>query len=168
MLQAKTAMAALSQSLYPIAIALCLFPFVDMAGRLLPPHFENVQWRFGAVGLMFGGTLVMLVIGMTLLSFVATARKDARVLVGLSWVAFVFAAVVAAALVLFALDTLQLRSSVQTQLRQSMLQAAASAAGGAILVITALVGLGIGARRARRSLRTEVAPDKDQIAIVGA
>jgi hypothetical protein len=146
---------ALTRSLYPVAIALCLFPLADMVGRLLPPHLNNVQWRFGALGLLFGGTLVMLVLGLALLSFVASANKHAKVLYTVNVVAIALAVLVAAGLIVFALDAVQLRSTIREELKSSMATAAASAALSACLTVVAFGSLAVATIRARRIVRSE-------------
>jgi len=127
----------------------------DIVGRLLPMHPGNVQWRFGALGLLFSGTLVMMVLGLALVAFVAVARKHVTVLLVVAATATIVAMLVAAGFVVFGLDAVQLRSTLREEFRVSMATAAASAALSASLTITALVGLAVAALRARRSVRSQ-------------
>ena len=156
----QTATGVFTRSLYPLGIALSLFPLADIAGRLLPMHLDNLQWRFGAVGLVFGGTLVMMILGLGLVAFVAASRRDANVLTVIAGVAIAIATILLAALVVFGLDALQLRSTIREELRASMAMAAMSAAVGALLTVSALVGLAVAAIRARRTIRSESRLDR--------
>ena len=155
-----------ARSLYWIGIPLCLFPLADMVGRLLPMHPGNVQWRFGALGLVFGGTLVMMVLGLALVAFVAASRRHSAVLLVVAVVALAIAVCVVTGLVVFGLDAVQLRSSIQQELRPSMTTAAVSAALSALLTVVALIGLATACFRTRRDLRSDMRATERTPAIV--
>jgi hypothetical protein len=114
------------QQYRPFLLALYLVGALFIVGSLSEPIFQiwplrlgEVSWRFGAAGLMAGG-MIGLVFGLTWLMGVAAVLEHRRVLRGLAVVNLVMAVVLTGACVLFALDFLQVRSTVNPQLRGSL------------------------------------------------
>lgn len=157
MLNDKSAHVAFARGLYPVGAALVLFPLSDIVSRMIPSNFGTLQWRFAALGLSMS-SLSVLIIGVTLLGVVAAIRGNRGLLRTLSIFSWVIAAALVGSLVLFSLDTLQMRGSVQPAAKPQLAKMALSAAVAGTLHLIAFVGLGIAAWRAtRRSAATEAA-----------
>lgn len=149
----RNAVKAYAGALYPLATAVAVFPLADIVARLIPLQLGNVQWRFGAVGLVLGGSLVMMMLGLGLFGFTASEREHRGVLGPLAITAFAIAGAIFLALMLFALDTIQLRPIVRPEVKPAMRNAAVSAVVGGILSIAGFTAIGLGALRARRALK---------------
>lgn len=131
------------RKLYPVGAALTLFPMADIASRLYPANFGNIQWRFAAVGLGLS-SLSMLLVGLALVGLTAAVRDDRAVLRALALIATVIAVVVLASIAVFLLDTLQVRSLVQDPAgRPPLYEAASTAIIAGILSAIALVGVAV-------------------------
>src|SRR5687768_18377023 len=111
----QRAVNAYTRAMYPLAVAVAVFPLADMVARLLPLQVGNVQWRFGAVGLVLSGSLVMMMLGFALLGFTASEREHRIVLGPLAIAAFTIVGAILLALILFALDAIQLRPIVRPE-----------------------------------------------------
>ncbi len=86
-IQANTATArSLARAGYPIALLLILVPLLDTVPKVLPAHPGSADWRYGAVGLLFG-SVVTPIIG---LAIAGAAALIARQRVGLMVVSLVF------------------------------------------------------------------------------
>jgi hypothetical protein len=104
----------LAPCLYLLAVILIVVPLFDAASTTLPFRASNVQWRFGAAGLLSN---TLLTPGLGFLLAVVTAVtlqhvRTQRVLAILSWVAIV---ALAGLLVMFTLDALQTRAMIRPE-----------------------------------------------------
>jgi cytochrome c biogenesis protein CcdA len=150
----KTTLGALSRSIYPFAVALAVFPFVDMAGRLLPLHLGNTQWRFGAFGLVLGGTLVMMMLGLAVLAFVAALRENRWILTVIAVFSGVMALLTFGVIVVFGLDAIQLRAMARPELKEAFIRSAVVACVAGVLCVVGFASVALAAFRARRLLRS--------------
>jgi hypothetical protein len=122
----------LAPCLYLVAFILIVVPLFDAAISTLPFRPGNVQWRFGAIGLL-SSTLLTPGLGFLLAVVTAVTLQHVlvqRVLAILSWVAV---AAVLALLVLFTLDALQTRPMVRPEMRMAFIVASTTAAGKLLL-----------------------------------
>ena len=163
----RTAVNAYARALYPLALAVAIFPLADMVARLVPIHLGNAQWRFGAVGLVLSGSLVMMMLGLALLGFTASEHAHRKVLGPLAVAAFAIVGAILVALILFALDAIQLRPIVRPEVRTAMRNAAISAIVGGLLSITGFTAIGLAALRARRVLTKPPADSTTPALVVG-
>lgn len=96
---------------YAVAALLVLFPLLDTALSVLPPRPGEVAWRFGAAGL-FSRAVMTPLLGLLLAFAVALLLEQRRALRLIAVVSGLTAALLATALGLFLLDSLQMRSQV--------------------------------------------------------
>ncbi len=92
------------------AVLLIVLPAVDFTTNVWPLRFGDVQWRFGAIGLLAGFTLTPLlgIFGALLAASLLELTAVQRVIAFLS---VALAAILVLALPLFVLDWLQMRAS---------------------------------------------------------
>lgn len=106
----------LGQLGYVLAILLVLYPAMDLAANVWPWKAGEVGWRYGTYGILSGYFMTPLM-GLMLAVGVALAlghARRAKVLASLAWVVGL---VFFAATVMYALDALQVRSTVPDQAR---------------------------------------------------
>lgn len=108
----------LAPAAYVIALMLIVFPIFDSVMSVVPLHFENAQWRFGAFGLL-SNTLLIPLAGVLIALAVALAYEHEG-MQKLLWVgSWTMAALLMLAVVLFALDSLQTRSHIRADIQTS-------------------------------------------------
>lgn len=152
-----------TKALYPVAFLLVLVPLADITLRSFGTEIGSLQWRFGTVGLLFGN-LGTVVLGLGLAGLVSVIVGNRAMLRALGFVSIILAVVLAAMLVLFALDAIQMRRLIAPQLKRGILLSSAGAAVSALFGMLALVVMGRGALTASRSdrmasdRRTKAAP----------
>jgi hypothetical protein len=143
---------------YFVALLLIALPFVDLVTNVWPVRISALEWRYGTLGLLSGFTLTPL-LGIVLAiasAAVLEHRLMQRIIASLNLIGAVLLAVI---IVLFALDWLQLRASVQPDPRRGMDVGAAKALAKHALVVIALGWLGIaGIRATRAEARARRAP----------
>jgi hypothetical protein len=140
-----------------IAILLILLPAFDLMATLWPVRPGDLHWRFGASGLMAGFLLTPL-LGLMLLTLVATLSDRRSTYLTLAVVNGVGTVALGAVLVLFLLDVLQLRGTVpaaqQTSFDAAALKALVKyAACGCALIALTLANVRLWRVAARRSRR---------------
>jgi len=99
---------------YVVAIMLFVLPLLDGAVTLWPFRFAQERWRFGAVGSL-GNLTLMPVLGVFIAVLVAALADHRRTRQVLGALSGVLAILFAGALVIFALDYLQVRTQIQHQ-----------------------------------------------------
>jgi hypothetical protein len=104
---------------YAIALLLIAFPLADLVTNIWPLRPGAVEWRFGTVGLLSGFILTPL-LGIVGVIAVAAALGHRGVLRLVAVVSLGLAAATVATLGLFALDWLQMRSTVEAEVRQGL------------------------------------------------
>ena len=141
-----------AKALYPAAFLLVLVPLADITLRSFGTEAGSLQWRFGTVGLLFGN-LGTVVLGLTLAGFLAAVAGQRGLLRGIGMVAILLAIILAALLVLFGLDAIQIRRLVAIQMRRGILISSVGAAFAAVMAMIALLVGGRGALLASRAER---------------
>jgi hypothetical protein len=116
-----------------------------------PFRFGNVQWRFGAVGLL-SNTLLTPGLGYLIVVVTAVTLRHVRAQRVLSVLAWVIAAGLLALLGMFSLDALQTRAMVTPAMHTPFIIASVTAAGKLLLWAIVFVLFGRAAR-APRALR---------------
>lgn len=140
------------KAMLPVALLLIIVPMVDISLRSSSTDIGSLQWRFGTVGLLFGnmGTIIL---GLSLAGFVSVVVGRRSGLRAVGFVAVTLAIIIAALLVLFALDAVQVRRLVAIPAKRAVLTSSAGAAFSAMFGVLALVLLGRGALVASRGDR---------------
>jgi hypothetical protein len=134
---------------YFVALLLIVLPFVDLVTNVWPVRVGALEWRYGTLGLLSGFTLTPL-LGIVLAT-ASAALLDHRVMQRVIGVLNLLGAVaLAVVVVLFALDWLQMRASIQPPQRHGMDIGSLKALAKHVLVAVALGWLGIAGLRATR------------------
>jgi hypothetical protein len=140
----------LAWPIYFVVLLLIALPVLDYATNMWPIRLGDVDWRYGAVGLLSAYLLTPLV-GIVLLLGVAIGLQHRRIVRILSVVNIVVALLIAFAVVFYALDMLQLRGGVPDEARPRFDVGAAKATVKHVAVAMGLAWLGfVGARASRR------------------
>ncbi len=141
-----------TKALYPAAFLLVLVPLVDIGLRSMSAEAGSLQWRFGTVGLLFGN-LGTVVLGLSLAGLLAAISGNRKMLRAIGLIAIILAVVLAALLVLFGLDAIQIRRLVAIPMRRGVLISSAGAAFSSLMGMLALAVGGRGALIASRADR---------------
>lgn len=157
MVNEKSAPGAYSKAMYPVAAALMLFPLSDIASRLFPLNFGNLQWRFAFLGLSMSALSVLL-IGTALLGFTGALRENRTVLRLVSAFASLIVILLVVSLVFFSLDTLQMRGMITNPaMKPQLAKMALSAAVAGSVHFVGFLGVAIAAVKAARVAGARVA-----------
>jgi hypothetical protein len=144
----------IARPLYFIAALFIATPLMDFAGTVWPLRLGNVQWRFGALGLL-SGFLLTPMLGVILASIAASSLGHRRTLRVIGMLSAALSVVILLVIAAFTLDTLQLKASVPAENQRAFV-----AAGGKAMLkyITSLVGflwLGLGIMKAGKDTPTQ-------------
>jgi hypothetical protein len=140
-----------TKALYPAAFLLVLVPLVDIALRSMNAEAGSLQWRFGTVGLLFGN-LGTVVLGLSLAGLLSAISGNRKLLRAIGLIAIVLAVVLAALLVLFGLDAIQIRRLVAVPMRRGIV---ISTAGAAFASVMGMIALAVGGRGALVASRAD-------------
>jgi chromate transport protein ChrA len=140
--------------LYFLALLLVITPTIDFVTGVQPLAFDNLQWRFGAVGLLAGFLLTPL-FGIILAIGVAHYADHWVMQRVIAVVNLVIAGVFLALLVLFVLDTLQLKNLVQEENAAQFTAAAWKALLKHSLFVIVVAWFGIAGFRIRKPARAQ-------------
>jgi len=134
---------------YLAAVLLVVFPIAEFVTGVWPLRPESLQWRYGAVGLSTGYLLTPL-LGFVLAAGVAAAAGHDRALRWMANLSILLSLLIAALMVSFTLDVMQLRGGVVSAARPRFDTGAISAGAKYVLVMVVLAWFGIGFRRTGR------------------
>jgi len=146
----------LTGAAYWTGALLILISWLDFGATVWPFRLGDVDWRYGAIGLLSGFTLTPILGGLIIVAVAALAEHR-----GMLRVAALGHLVAAGALLLliaaFELDAVQLRRDMASEARTAAAVGAGKAALKLVLTASALVWIGIaGLRRlGPRPMRTE-------------
>lgn len=147
-------------AVYFVGLLCLLFPLVDLVTNVWPLRPSDVQWRYGAVGLGSGFLLTPL-LGLALISLLATIQAKAGILRTAGVVGIAAAVVLLSVTLLFVLDALQVRVGVQEQEQWFFRTAVIRAFGKNLLGSVAFGALGIGAFKSARRAK-EARKEKEE------
>ena len=136
-------------SLYAVAILLVVQPVAEALAFSWPIRFGEVGWRFGMVGSFFT-LLGTFIVGVALLLLTGYLLGHRRVVRAGGIASIVLGGILIVASASFALDWVQLRMIIRTDLKGGFDITAAKAVIGGVLGTTACVLLGYAAIRASR------------------
>lgn len=138
-------------SCYAIGLLLFLAPLGDLVAGLGALNPGAVPWRFGAAGLL-SGALVLPMLGLGLWLAGAVMLGHRGFLRTLSAVSGLLLLVVGVVLVVFVLDTLQVRVQIRQEAKRPFDLAALKAAVTYVLLLLVLAVLAVNAHRAAGAL----------------
>ena len=139
------------RGLYPLGAYLILIPLLDVATRAIPFSSQNVAWRFGMAGLVFANVGTVL-IGLSIVSVVAAAVGDLKVLKVTATVTLAGAALLLGLSLLYVLDTFQLMAAADGPRQVLVRNAAILSEAAGLLGVCGFVGVGVGAWLTSRAL----------------
>ncbi len=137
---------ALAGPLYVVAALLILLPLVDFALSIPATELSSVQWRFAAVGVLSGYTMMPL-LGLGLAFVISAVRKQHTVQRGLVLICLTTALALVGMTLSFVLDGLQVRASVPEEGLSAFMNAWTRALLKLALSAVALAYMGWRARR---------------------
>ncbi|AMW05015.1 hypothetical protein [Gemmatimonas phototrophica] len=107
--------AAARRVLYCVAGLLVTVPFVQAGAQIWPLQLSNIQWRFGAANAL-SSILLLPFLGLSLLMLMARGLESRGLSRSIGAVSAIFTLGLLGSLVVFALDALQLKTIVSTQM----------------------------------------------------
>jgi len=132
---------------YFFAFLLIVFPVGDLVVNVWPPRIGELQWRYGTLGLLSGFWLTPL-FGVAFLVACAAALEHRGMFRLLSILSIAVAVLLAALLVLFILDWLQVRTTFPPEGRGFMDVGSLKAIAKHVLVTLLFAWVGVASLRA--------------------
>jgi hypothetical protein len=151
---------------YPIALLLILVPMLDTVPKMLPAHFGSPDWRYGAVGLLFG-SIVTPIIGLTIAGAAALIARQYRGLMVVSQVFLLLALVLVIGGVAILVDFGGISAKLSERVTPAFHAATVKTAVIAVLAAVASVWLGLGGLRVVREARVEGNGNRSAGLVVG-
>jgi hypothetical protein len=143
---------------YLVGVLLIVSAVSDPIIRSWPIRIGELKWRFGAAGL-FADALVGIIFGLVWLMAVAAILDNRRTMRAFSFLNLVFALLLCVLIAGFGLDFLQVRSSVNPQLRGSLDLTVLRALVTLALSIVTTAALGLSGWRSTREVRRTAAQE---------
>jgi len=132
-----------TRGLYLLAILLIIWPMVDLLTNLWPMQPGNFRWRYGFAGLLGGFHLTPL-FGYVLAMLFAFWQGHARVLRFVGVMGFVACSLLLVIMIMFPLDTLQIRAERDPGVLPAVIAGAIIAEGKHFTTFLALIMLARG------------------------
>src|SRR5262245_3727133 len=128
-------------AIYAVALILLVSPLIDLIGAVWPARFGEVSWRFGAFGLTTTA-LVSPILGLAMLKVGGVVLEHRRFVRGVAWIDLILLLLLLTGVVFFALDYLQLRSTLATSSLSQYDLAGFKAAANGLLEVIVLTWMG--------------------------
>jgi len=132
----------LGSVMYFAAAALILNFFAQFTIQVWPFKFTELNWRVGASGLVMDA-LISTVVPQALMYFAAFLNNDRKTLQLLRWVTLVAGLTTLALLLLFALDSVQIRAQLPQNVKGNFMKVALRAGFVGVLLSTLFVWFGL-------------------------
>lgn len=130
---------ALLVALYVVALAFILPSLMEFLLVSFPYRVGTAQWRFGALGLLFNSVLFSPIIGLTLAALTSVILGHRGVSRTVAVLTGILALVLLLGIPFFILDFLQLRASVNPQVKRAFdFTSLKATITGALMCVTAL------------------------------
>jgi hypothetical protein len=133
----------LLKSLYPLGALVAVASVVEPLFRVLPFRLGEVGWRFGAVG-FFSSAMSGVLFGVAVTAVIAALLGHRRVIRTLAVLLAAGSVVLLGVLVVFTLDYLQLRGTVNPQVQGAFDATVWRAMGMLVLVAGVAAGMAVG------------------------
>jgi hypothetical protein len=140
---------------------------LDYATNVWPPQPAQLEWRYGAWGILSGYLLTPL-LGAVMLAAAAAVLGHRRTLAAFFWLSLVTAAVLIAGTILFVLDVVQLRVAVPSGEQPRFDTGAWKAVVKHVLVAAAMLWLGRGSRSAARQAVGRRPPAEPEVLVAAS
>jgi hypothetical protein len=150
---------------YPIALLLIIVPLLDAVPKMLPANFGSPDWRYGAVGFLFGSIATPL-IGLTIAAVAALVARQRIMLMVVSLVFLLLALVLVVGGVAFLVDFGGISAKLSERVTPAFHAATVKTTVIALLAALASVWLGLGGLRVARA-GAVVSDDKAAGLVVG-
>lgn len=147
-----------------LALALVVIPLADTGAGVWPLDPGNPHWRFGAFGVV-SRALLLPALGAVILLGLSLSHRRRRLVLGAVFGAA--ALLMCAGLGVFALDALEVRSTVRPELLRSFDAAAALAVLRHTTAAVLLLGLALAALTPRRDVRSPARPRTPATGLLG-
>ena len=138
----STQLRMLGSVMYFAAAALILNFFAQFTIQVWPFKFTELNWRVGASGLVMDA-LISTVVPQALMYVAAFMNNDRKTLQLLRWVALLAGLATLALLLLFALDSVQIRAQLPQNVKGNFMKVALRAGFVGILLSTLFIWLGL-------------------------
>ncbi len=138
----STQLRMLGSVMYFAAAALILNFFAQFTIQVWPFKFTELNWRVGASGLVMDA-LISTVVPQALMYFAAFLNNDRKTLQLLRWVTLVAGLTTLALLLLFALDSVQIRAQLPQNVKGNFMKVALRAGFVGVLLSTLFVWFGL-------------------------
>jgi len=140
-MERSTDIRAFLPAMYPVAALLIIAPIAELVGLGWPLRPAETAWRFGSMGLGFGGMTVQ-ILGLALAMFTAAALSHRRTLRTLAFLGIFGAILLVAGVARFLMDYGQLRVAIPSESRADFDASTLRALISATLAVPVLVALG--------------------------
>ncbi|HWP37667.1 MAG TPA: hypothetical protein VNL18_08980 [Gemmatimonadales bacterium] len=147
--QADTGLRAVAWPAYAAGSLMIALSLLDYVANVWPLQPGQLEWRYGAWGILSGYALTPL-LGTVMVAAAAAILGHRRALAVLFWLYLLAAVLLIAGTILFVLDVVQLRAQVPSGEQVRFDTGAWKAGAKHLLVAAALVWLGRGCRSASR------------------
>lgn len=149
--QLEARLRPLAGALYLAGTLLLIVTLFDYLATIWPHRPSAVEWRYGSAGLL-GGFLLSPLLGLALIALAGAIVQSRAALVSTEVVGVVVGALLLVIPALFLLDSLQVRASIEEEMRGPFLFGVGKAVFKLLTGAAAFLLLGLAARRVRRQL----------------
>ena len=167
-----TQLRLLGSVMYFAAAALILNYFAQFTIQVWPFKFSELNWRVGGAGL-FMDALLATVVPQAIMYFAAFMNNDRKTLQALRWVTLILGLATIGLLLLFLLDSVQIRASLPQNVKANFMKVALRAGLVGILLSILFVWFGLTMGKVLKSQGTVRTPgmkesEKDAMLMVGS
>jgi hypothetical protein len=141
-------------------------PLLDVVPKVLPANFASADWRYGAVGFLFG-SIVTPLIGLTIAAAVALIARQHGVLMVVSLVFLLLALILVLGGVTFLVDFGGISAKLSERVTPAFHAATVKTTVIALLAAVASVWLGLSGWRVARKAGAEGSEDRSAGLVVG-
>lgn len=145
---------ALAWPTYAVALFLIAMPLMDFVANVWPPAPGLATWRYASAGIL-SGFLMTPMVGVVMAFAAASVLDQRRSLKVFGILAAVVAVILIAAALLFVLDVLQVRATLEEEERTRILIGGAMALVKYLVAAGCLVWLSLAGIRASRGARSD-------------
>ena len=152
-----TQLRLLGSVMYFAAAALIINYFAQFTIQVWPFKFGELNWRVGAAGLVMDA-LISTIIPQALMYVAAVMNNDRKSLQTLRWVTMLVGVATVGMLLLFLLDSVQIRAQLPQNVKGNFMKVALRAGLVAIMVSTLFIWFGLAMGRVLKSQGTVRTP----------